>query len=207
MTADSTSAAGPSLPTQEDGDGLRRFDRFETHPLKVEPPYFGAVVDGTKPFEVRRNDRGFQRGDFLLLHEWHPAGQGDLGCHACRNRIDSGHYTGRRTARWVTYVYAGDPRFGGVEAGMVVLGLGVDEWCRSHDDGVTITFVSELIDQADSLEAALEAAEAQRDAALAKIAAVEAVVNEADLKSFGTSYDTGWDDAAATVRAALAGPS
>lgn len=110
-------------------------DRFETHSLKVVPPYFDAIVDGTKPFEVRRNDRAFQRGDFLLLHEWHPQNHGDDRCRACRNGMP-GHYTGHRTARWVTFVYAGDPRFGGIEAGTVVLGLGVDDWCRSHDDGV-----------------------------------------------------------------------
>jgi hypothetical protein len=33
------------------------------HLLKVIPPYFDALADGTKPFEVRKNDRAYQTGD------------------------------------------------------------------------------------------------------------------------------------------------
>lgn len=40
-----------------------------THDLKILPRYFDAVEDGSKPFEVRRNDRDYQVGDILLLRE------------------------------------------------------------------------------------------------------------------------------------------
>lgn len=108
-------------------------DRFATHSLKVVPPYFQAVFDQDKTFEVRRNDRGFQRGDLLILNEWHVVvGAGRDGCGACYHAKlsgEAGHYTGSKTYRWVTYVYAGDPRFAGVEAGCVVLGLApAPEW-------------------------------------------------------------------------------
>ncbi len=37
------------------------------HVLKTWPQYFDAVKRGDKTFEVRRNDRGFQKGDVLVL--------------------------------------------------------------------------------------------------------------------------------------------
>ena len=33
-----------------------------THELKTLPKYFDAIVVGEKTFEVRRDDRGFQKG-------------------------------------------------------------------------------------------------------------------------------------------------
>ena len=80
------------------------------HELKVQPPYFEALRDGTKTFEVRRNDRAFQRGDRLKLTEMRENGW------TVNSESTPLHFE-------VTYVYAGDPRFGGVEPGHVVLGL------------------------------------------------------------------------------------
>jgi hypothetical protein len=41
-----------------------------THKLKILAPYFQAILDGSKMFEVRDNaDRGFQKGDTVLLQE------------------------------------------------------------------------------------------------------------------------------------------
>ena len=40
------------------------------HELKCLPKYFGAQTDGSKSFEVRKNDRNFQVGDFLALNEY-----------------------------------------------------------------------------------------------------------------------------------------
>lgn len=42
------------------------------HELKIYPEYFKAVTSGQKTFEVRRNDRDFQVGDFLALNEHDP---------------------------------------------------------------------------------------------------------------------------------------
>ena len=41
-----------------------------THQLKILPKYFCRVEDGSKTFEFRNNDRGFQSGDNVILNEW-----------------------------------------------------------------------------------------------------------------------------------------
>lgn len=41
-----------------------------THHLKTMPEYFQAVIEGRKPFEVRKNDRGFKVGDRVILEEF-----------------------------------------------------------------------------------------------------------------------------------------
>lgn len=38
-----------------------------THELKTLPVYWDAIARGEKTFEVRRDDRGFQKGDVLKL--------------------------------------------------------------------------------------------------------------------------------------------
>lgn len=43
-----------------------------THDLKIWPTYFERVLDGSKTFEVRVNDRGYQQGDEINLREWDP---------------------------------------------------------------------------------------------------------------------------------------
>lgn len=40
---------------------------MQTHYLKTHPAYFDAIERGEKLFEIRRDDRGFQKGDVLCL--------------------------------------------------------------------------------------------------------------------------------------------
>ena len=40
------------------------------HDLKCLPQYFEQVVVGKKTFEVRINDRDYQQGDTIKLHEY-----------------------------------------------------------------------------------------------------------------------------------------
>lgn len=85
------------------------------HVLKVAPAYMDALLDGSKTFEVRRNDRGFQRGDTLLLWEWE-----------YRKGRDEPWSIDRQVRAKVTFVFSGDPSLrdcGGVHPGYVVLGL------------------------------------------------------------------------------------
>jgi hypothetical protein len=59
--------------TQTESD-LKHFDGRAHHELKTLKPYFNAIWVGTKLFETRRNDRGFQRGDIVTLMEIRPDG-------------------------------------------------------------------------------------------------------------------------------------
>lgn len=43
------------------------------HTLKTWPNAFDAISDGRKRFEWRRDDRGFEVGDVLVLRKWDPA--------------------------------------------------------------------------------------------------------------------------------------
>ena len=40
------------------------------HALKIDPGYFEATQTGIKGFEVRKNDRPYNTGDFVALNEW-----------------------------------------------------------------------------------------------------------------------------------------
>lgn len=42
------------------------------HELKILPQYYFAVLNGSKTFEVRLNDRGFQNGDSVVLRYYNP---------------------------------------------------------------------------------------------------------------------------------------
>lgn len=57
------------------------------HELKIAPEYFYHVMDGSKTFEIRRNDRNFQPGDIISLREF-----------------EDGKYTGNSRAVMVTYI-------------------------------------------------------------------------------------------------------
>ena len=81
------------------------------HQMKTWVPYFESVVSGAKPFDVRRDDRGFQRGDYVRLVEVSQPRDGMLP-------------TGREAQYEITYVLTGG-QFG-IEPGYVVLGLGVN---------------------------------------------------------------------------------
>ena len=96
---------------------------MSAHILKVAQPYFEALNDGSKTFEVRRNDRAFQKGDTLVLWDVGEYGRNcppDCSDPRCSRR-------GRSLTATVTYVYAGDPRFGGIAPGFVVLGLSITD--------------------------------------------------------------------------------
>ena len=42
------------------------------HKIKIWPQYYARVADGSKTFEVRNNDRGYQPGDIVHLNEFDP---------------------------------------------------------------------------------------------------------------------------------------
>lgn len=38
------------------------------HHIKIERAHYDNVLSGRKTFEIRRNDRGYQAGDVVVLH-------------------------------------------------------------------------------------------------------------------------------------------
>ena len=42
---------------------------IKIHNLKTWPTYFEAIENGSKSYEVRKNDRFFQKGDTVVLHK------------------------------------------------------------------------------------------------------------------------------------------
>lgn len=86
------------------------------HILKTVEPFFTAVLDGEKTFEVRLNDRAYQRGDTLVLLDTSRCDCRDLACAKRRPPI-------RKT---VSFVFSGSPALrdlGGIVPGHVVLGV------------------------------------------------------------------------------------
>jgi hypothetical protein len=75
---------------------------------------FGAVVDGTKTYEIRKNDRGFCVGDTLVLMETRHSGA-EMAAGAPLV------YTGRKVTRHVSHALYG-PLYGLAE-GWVILSL------------------------------------------------------------------------------------
>ena len=97
------------------------------HELRTWPEHFAAVLDGSKPYEVRVDDRGFAVGDLVRLAEYEPPRAGDLG-----------HFTGREVTRRVTHVLAAGTF--GLRPGYVALGL-----ARVAGDGAVEVAASAIV--------------------------------------------------------------
>ena len=73
------------------------------HELKTAPVYFNRSWSGEKLFEVRKNDRHFQKGDGIILMEW-----------------DGEKYTGYQIIGSITYVLS---EFDAINSEYVVFGF------------------------------------------------------------------------------------
>jgi hypothetical protein len=82
------------------------------HKLKCWTPYFQAILIGAKKFDVRRDDRGFQKGDYVRLEQYEP-GQGYV--------LDPAYNEPYCLVKKVEYILTGG-QFG-IEPGFVVLGF------------------------------------------------------------------------------------
>lgn len=73
------------------------------HELKIWPQYYCRVADGSKTFEVRKNDRGFQPGDEVVLHEWNPETE-DVEHYGFGDVKEEIGYTGKKLEFRIGYV-------------------------------------------------------------------------------------------------------
>lgn len=104
----------------------------KTHHLKALPVYFDAVLRGDKPFEIRKNDRGFQTGDMIVLEEFDPATanypmalppvQAPGFGQPPKPPVDR-RYTGKRLMATISYTLHPGEGFTGLEPNHVILGL------------------------------------------------------------------------------------
>ena len=79
-----------------------------THNIKIRESFANAVDTGEKTFEVRKNDRGYQKGDtikFTVLYDYD-------GCEMIDHPLSKKKYE-------ITYVLSG----WGIEDGYVVFGI------------------------------------------------------------------------------------
>ena len=77
------------------------------HELKTWKKYFAALWEGTKNFELRKDDRNFENGDLLTLKEYD---------------FQKGEYTGREISARVSYKLEDCDAFG-LKKGFCILGL------------------------------------------------------------------------------------
>lgn len=87
-----------------------------THDLKTLPVYFDAVERGEKTFEIRRDDRGFQKGDTVRLFRLDTSGHTTIVNR--RNPLAGLPSLSRR----ISWILTGG-QFG-LEPGYVILALG-----------------------------------------------------------------------------------
>ena len=86
------------------------------HELKTWQQYFKAVANGTKTFELRKNDRNFKVGDTLILEEWEPGLINTDGVTAKKQG-----YTGRKIEKKITYLLESGEF--GLRKGYAILGF------------------------------------------------------------------------------------
>lgn len=74
------------------------------HEIKILPKYYDMVISNIKHFELRKDDRDYEVGDFLVLKEY-----------------DGSVYTGRETEVKIEYILRDCPEYG-LLAGYCILG-------------------------------------------------------------------------------------
>ncbi len=100
---------------------------MQTHKLKLDTSYFDAVASKAKPFEVRRDDRGFQRGDTIIFSRYGSEEDGaiqSIGYMDRFGRVVSSYGHNEKVEKLICtigYILTGGQH--GIEPGFVVLAL------------------------------------------------------------------------------------
>lgn len=88
---------------------LEENNMVKVHELKILPEYFRAVKEGKKTFEIRKNDRNFNVGEYIDLREY---------------SIDKG-YTGNKLCLKIVYIITSEQFPQGLKDDYCVLGIEV----------------------------------------------------------------------------------
>lgn len=93
------------------------------HVLKTAAVYFDAIERGEKNFEVRRDDRGFQKGDILVLERCYDADHYERFLCGQAYEVDRDFNGSARHSvrKRVTFILTGGQL--GIEPGYVVMAL------------------------------------------------------------------------------------
>lgn len=92
---------------------------MKTHELKCLPEFFYPIASGCKTVEIRKNDRGYQVGDELVLSEYIPP-HFDAGFNPDEDAARHGRRTSRSCRVLVTHILS-DRRF--VPEGYVAMSI------------------------------------------------------------------------------------
>ena len=104
------------------------------HEKKILPQYFEPLQNGTKRFELRKeDDTQYKVGDEIILREW----------------SESKGYTGHQTRRMITYVLRDCPEYG-LKEGYAILGLSDGSWHRKEDKPMKV--LREIETETDRLQ-------------------------------------------------------
>ena len=82
------------------------------HKIKIAPVFFEAILLGEKTFEIRRDDRGYQKGDEVVLMEFDM----DAGY------LDVHRYTGREHTMKIGFVTSYEQKSGYVVFSLLNIG-------------------------------------------------------------------------------------
>ena len=90
---------------------------MKVHELKILPKYFNSVVSREKTFELRKDDRGFEVGDILILKEFNPNKKYET------IEGDESHFSGRKILKEINYILKDETESMGLSKDYSILGI------------------------------------------------------------------------------------
>ena len=100
---------------------------MKTHNLKIQEDFADAIVSGDKTFEIRKNDRGYQKGDYIKFDKVIERGSSfdcfDILTHPIRDKL----YV-------ITYVMSG----WGLKDDFVVFGIKEVSTTTTNNEEITV---------------------------------------------------------------------
>lgn len=105
---------------------------MKIHELKILPQYFSAIKEEKKTFELRKDDRGFQVGDVLMLKEFNLQEKYETieGAET--------YFSGNKILRQITYIFKDETENMGLSKDYAILGI------KPIDEDVELEWKSDM---------------------------------------------------------------